>query len=165
MNNHSKIWNENYKKSIAMKYMLLLFSFLMTINTLAQPNFSKQSDVAFVYKLTNEQALILAQKGKEAKEKAMMILNQLGNPIDTLDLIKNEATPKYSIGHYVVVRTVEERLDYQFLSFNNIGIVPIQKKKKFQFYIVDTTGQFENPDKVTLDGKELKQKKGTEFYS
>jgi hypothetical protein len=167
VSNHPEVRDEKSQKPIAMKYLLFLFALLMTLNTFAQRDFTIQSDKAFVYKLTNEQALVLAKK--ENYEKELAVLKQLQTPFDTLDFTKtkiphNYYNLKYPVGHYVVVRASGEYLDYQFLSFNDIGVVPIEHKNKFQFYIVDTVGQFVKADKVMLDDKELKQKKGKYFY-
>ena len=170
MSNRTEVRDKKLQKPITMKYILFLFALLMTFNTFAQPDFAIRSDQSFVYKLTNEQALVLVKK--ESYEKELAVLKQLQTPFDTLGFVKgsdafrsyNLSNLKYPAGHYVVIRANSESLEYQFLSFNDIGVVPIQHKNKFQFYIVDTVGQFVEADKVMLDGKELKQKKETNFY-
>ena len=143
--------------------------------TISAQDYWKQSRYALVYKVTNEQAEQLAtasfEKNIAKSEEIGQLLTQLKEPIDTIftpssrfELVITPSRDKYPLGHYVAVRATGEYLEYKFLGFYDIGIVPIVHDKKFHFHIIDTLGNFVQGSEVKLDGKTVKYNESKERY-
>ncbi|MFK7948866.1 MAG: hypothetical protein AB8G11_14835, partial [Saprospiraceae bacterium] len=155
-----------------MKYLFLSLIIFLSINLSAQ-QYWQSSKYALVYKVTDEQALALA-KASHNREIGGSEAAKTFNPTNLVDTIffDNQGDgskistqyQKYELGTYVAVRATGERLEYRFLGFYDIGIVPAFHDKKFHFHIVDTMGNLVKADNVTLDGKSVRYNKDKQRY-
>lgn len=147
----------------------LLFLFVIVLSTLPidgnAQQYWKSSSYALVYKITDNQALELAKlsQNRIIGQSNFATTFSPTNLVDTLffdaehDGVKiSTQYQKYELGTYVAVRAAGEYLEFKFLGFYDIGIVPVWHKKAFHFHIVDSLGNFVEAENVTLDDKPVK---------
>ena len=155
-----------------MKYVTLIFAFVFATNLSAQ-QYWKSSRYALVYKITDEQALELTKVSHD-RIIANSEIAKAFNPTNLVDTIFFDYESEglkistgfqdYDLGTYVAVRAAGEQLEYKFLGFYDIGIVPVFDDKKFYFHIVDTMGNLLKADKVSLAGKTVRYNEKKQRY-
>jgi len=147
-----------------MKQTILLILMSLSFTAFSQNEYRQSSEKAFVYQLTDEQALKLVEIDFNGSIKDLQVFKDFGQPIDSISTIRRFVIPDYDLGHYVVVRVVGEDVQYKFISEYDIGIVPVYDKRKMRFHLIDSLGNFIEADKVTLDGKTVKYKSDKQYY-